>query len=99
MALTGQSLFRYGFEVTTSNNALDFKKVSGGTEVQATLRSGYYSLTGLMDEVARAMNAADPAHVYGYTINRNVNGGLECRVTITTNGTFLSLLFVVHVIT
>lgn len=93
MALTGRSLFRYGFEVTTSNNALDFKKVSGGVEIKATLRSGYYSLTGLMDEVVRAMNAADTTHIYGYTINRNVNGGLEARVTLTTNGTFLSLLF------
>jgi len=93
MALTGISLIRYGLEVNAFNSSLDFKAVSGGSEISATLATGYYSLTGLMDEVVRAMNAADPAHIYGYTINRSINSGTENRVTITTNGAFLSLLF------
>lgn len=93
MALTGRSLIRYGLEVNAFNSSLDFKAVSGGPEKNATLRTGSYSLTGLMDEVVRAMNAADPANIYGYTIDRSISGGLENRVTITTSGTFLSLLF------
>lgn len=93
MALTGRSLIRYGFEVDSSNSSLDFKIVSGGSEVLATIRSGFYSLTGLMDEVVRAMNAADPSNVYTYTIDRSVNGGLDNSVTISTSGAFLSLLF------
>jgi hypothetical protein len=93
MALTGRSLIRYGFEVTSANSALDFKIVSGGSEVLATLQSGFYSLTGLMDEVVRSMNAADPSNVYTYTIDRSVNGGIDNTVTIATTGAFLSLLF------
>lgn len=93
MALTGRSLIRYGLSVTAFNSSLDFKKSSGGAQLNATLRTGFYTLTGLMDEVARAMNEADPTNVYGYTIDRSISGGTQNRVTITTSGTFLSLLF------
>jgi hypothetical protein len=93
MALTGVSLIRYGLEVNAFNSSLDFKAVSGGSQISATLLTGFYSLTGLMDEVVRAMNAADPANTYGYTIDRSINSGTENRVTITTSGIFLSLLF------
>ena len=93
MALTGVSLIRYGLEVNAFNSSLDFKNVFGGSQINATLRTGFYSLTGLMNEVVRAMNAADPSNTYGYTIDRSINSGTENRVTITTNGAFLSLLF------
>ena len=93
MALTGVSLIRYGLEVNAFNSSLDFKNSSGGSEINATLATGFYSLTGLMDEVVRAMNAADPSNTYGYSIDRSISGGTQNRVTITTNGAFLSLLF------
>jgi len=93
MALTGKSLIRYNLAVTAFNSSLDFKKASGGSQINATLRTGFYSLTGLMDEVVRAMNEADPTNVYGYSIDRSISGGTQNRVTITTTGTFLSLLF------
>lgn len=93
MALTGLSLIRYGLEVNAFNSSLDFKNTLGGSEINATLQVGFYSLTSLMDEVVRAMNEADPANIYGYSIDRSINSGTECRVTITTSGSYLSLLF------
>jgi len=93
MALTARSLIRYGLEVNNFNSSLDFKNSGGGSQINATLRTGFYSLTGLMDEVVRAMNAADPLNTYGYTIDRSFSGGTQNRVTITTSGAFLSLLF------
>lgn len=59
----------------------------------ATLNLGYYSLTALLLEVARAMNAADPVHSYLATANRTISGGTQNRITIATTGPFLSLLF------
>jgi len=93
MALRGLSLFLYGFQVTEYNSSLDFKAVSGEPTRMATLRRGYYSLTSLGLEIARAMNAVDTDHIYTASVDRTVNGGLENRVSIATNGTFLSLLF------
>jgi hypothetical protein len=93
MALSQRSLFVYGFEVNSTNRSVDFKESSGGPIVQATLNLGYYSLTSLMAEVARAMNAAG-TQTYVLTANRAVMGGLQNRVTITTTtGAYLSVLF------
>lgn len=93
MALRNTSLFLYGFNVTNSNNALDFKNAALGPELQATLRLGTYNLSTLAKEITRALREADPANQYDVGINRNVGGGLENRVIISTTGTFLSLLF------
>lgn len=93
MALRGKSLILYGLEVTEFNSSIDFKITGGGVEKQATLQLGFYSLTGLMVEIKRAMQAADSTNTYGVTANRTVNGGLENRITISTSGVFLSLLF------
>lgn len=93
MALRSQSMFLYGFEITEFNSSLDFKASGGGPVLFATLTLGFYSLTALMAEIKRTMQAADPTHVYTVTANRNVLGGKENRVTISTSGTFLSLLF------
>lgn len=91
MALTSKSLFLYGFQVTEYNRSLDFD--AGDAELKATLRLGFYSLTSLLTEISRAMQAVDPAHRYTATANRNVAGGLENRVSIATNGTTLNLQF------
>lgn len=93
MALSSKSLILYGLEVTDLNRSIDFKIASLGPTLQASLRLGFYSLTSLCTEVARALNAADATNSYSCTSNRTINGGTENRVTIITSGSFLSLLF------
>lgn len=93
MALTKQSSFLYGFQITSANSSLDFKNSSGGSTLLATLNTGFYSLQDLMAEVVRAMNAADPANNYSYLIDRTFSSGTQNRVTISTNGAYLDLLF------
>lgn len=93
MALSARSTILYGLQVTTSNRSIDFKIVSLGAEVQATLTLGYYSLTGLCAEVKRALEQADPTHTYTVTADRTISGGTQNRITISTSGSFLSLLF------
>jgi hypothetical protein len=93
MALKNKSLFLYGFQVTELNSNLDFRVAYLATPLLATLRLGYYSLTSLGLEITRAMNAADPDHIYTVTVDRTVSGGLSNRVTISSSGTYFSLLF------
>lgn len=84
----------YRLEVTSSNRSLDFKSSPGGPEKQATLKSGLYSLTTLAREVSRAMTQADGgANTYTVTVDRTIGGGLQNRITISSSGAFLSLLF------
>lgn len=93
MALVGKSLFLYGFTVTANNSSLDFKSSMGGLERRATLTLGFYSLTGLMIEIKRAMQEVDPLNTYTVTANRAIAGGTQNRVTISTSGAYLDLLF------
>lgn len=93
MALNARSLFLYGFQVTAGNASIDFRSVALETPRQATLAFGFYSLTSLATEISRAMKAVDPLRDFAVTINRNVGGGLENRVTITSSGAFFQLLF------
>lgn len=93
MALTDKSLFLFSFQVTESNSSLDFKAASGGPILQATLTLGFYSLTSLALEIAYQLNATDPYHNYGVSVDRTISGGLQNRVTIVSNGTYFSLLF------
>lgn len=96
MALSSSSLFVYGFEVTIANQALDFASSAlqtPSTAHIATLNVGFYSLSGLATEIARAMNAADTGNTYSVSIDRTVAGGYQNRVTITTSGGFLTLFF------
>lgn len=93
MALSSSSLFLYGLEVTNLNQNLQFQIVSGGTVYTAVLTPGFYSLTGLLSEVVKQMQSQDTAHVYTVTADRTLSGGTENRVTISTTGSYLSLLF------
>lgn len=93
MALRSKSLFNYGQTVTVLNRSIDFRATLLGPVLQANLRLGFYSLSGLMTEWARAMQEADPDHEYTLTADRTITAGLENRVTITTDGTYLDLLF------
>lgn len=93
MALTSRSLFLYGFEITDNNKYLDFQISGGGPELTATLDIGFYSLTGLLNAIKSKMEAADPTNLYSASADRTVNSGLENRVTISTTGGYLDLLF------
>lgn len=93
MALKNKSLFLYGFEVTEENSSFDFRVVAAETPRQATLRLGYYSLTGLLEEIVRAQKAVAPTFNFFATANRTINGGTENRVTLSTSSAFYQILF------
>lgn len=98
MALKNASLFLYGLEVTLDNQNISFGTSSAetpglGTTRTAVLQVGYYSLASLAIEVARAITAADPTHVYLCTVDRTIMAGLQNRVTVSTTNTYLSIYF------
>lgn len=93
MALTAKSLFNYGIEVTTLNQNLDFVNVFGGDTLTAVLDVGFYSPQTLADEIAFQMQSLDDTNIYTVSVARNVLGGTENRITISTNGSFLEILF------
>lgn len=93
MALSSKSLILYGIEVTDLNRSLDFRIVALGPIKMATLRLGFYSLTSICTEIARAMNAADTTNNYSASSDRTISGGTENRISITTSGGFLELDF------
>lgn len=95
MALKAVSNFLYGFQITALNRSLDFRAVSGDPIKMATLNIGYYSLTDLMKEIVRAMTSVDPLRIYIVSANRTFGTptGTENRITISTNGAYLDLLF------
>lgn len=91
MALNSKSLFLYGFEVTDENSSLDFK-LSGGALRQATLRLGFYSLSSLLEEVVFQMGSLEASALFTYSIDRNIFGGTQNRITIISTESF-ELLF------
>lgn len=94
MALTAKSTFLYGYTVTTDNRNLDFRSVALEPARQAVLNLGYYSLSGLLREVVRAITEVDPTVAYTATADRTLLAGLANRITITsTSGTLFQLLF------
>ena len=93
MALNSKSVLTYGITVTTLNNAIDFKNTSGGGQLTAILTAGAYSPTSLAVEIGYQLQSIDPVNIYTVTVARNIFGGTQNRITISTNGTFLSLLF------
>lgn len=92
MALIAKSLFTYGIEVTTLNNKLDFQIVALGPTLTATLNIGFYSPATLAAQVALQMQTVDSVNIYSVTVARNIMGGTQNRMTIATNGAYLSLL-------
>lgn len=93
MALTAQSLFLHGIEVTQENSSLDFRASSGGPELMATLQLGFYSLSSLLIEIVRALQEVDGDNEYSVTADRTVSAGTENRISITSDGAYLDLLF------
>lgn len=78
------SKFNYGFQITSSNNSLDFSE--GGPQLTAVVESGDYTLGEFAEVVAAAMSSVG-ALDYTATINRNTN-----VITISATGTFSILL-------
>jgi len=98
MALRNPSLMLYGFEITALNRYISFGTSAGEnpgsmTTRTATLTVGFYSLTTLATEVARALAASDSTHTYTVSVDRTIAGGLENRVTISTDYSYLAIYF------
>lgn len=93
MALTKLQSFIYGYTVTGLNRNIDFKISALGSTLTATLRLGSYGLQELCAEIVRALKEKDTTNVYTATVNYNISGGTQNRVTIATSGAYLSLLF------
>lgn len=77
------------FIVDTSNNKLDFKETSVGSIVTATLTTGNYSAAALATHVGSVMTSASlNASTYTCAFNTATR-----KFSISTSGSFLSLLF------
>lgn len=93
MSQKDKALFLYGFDVTSINRYINFKKSSGGPELTGILAIGNYTPTEFFKEVKRAMDTADGVNKYIVAIDRTINAGTTNRVTISTNGSYLKILF------
>ena len=93
MALSQPSLLLYGYTVQVSNQYIDFQAVSMGPVFTATLDQGNFSLTDLLANIVNAMGAVDGLNVYSATVDRSIAGGTQNRITISTNGVYLKILF------
>ena len=67
MSLSTHSAFYFGFNVTTSNNKIDFDE--GGGELTATINVGSYTLTDFATAIETALNNAG-AFTYTVTVTR-----------------------------
>ncbi len=68
MSLVVYSKFYFGHTIDTTNKSLDFSE--GGSELQATLNIGSYTLTEFLAEIKRAMESVG-ALVYTVTASRS----------------------------
>jgi len=94
MALSAKSSFLYGYQITENNSSLDFKAdVTDPTPRLATLNLGFYSLTSLIVEIKRALVSMDSVNTYTVSVNRNVMGGTENRLTISSSNSSFELYF------
>ncbi len=93
MALRDKSLFNYGITIDATNQYLDFLNVGAGSQYHAVIPASYYTLGTLATAIALAMNQADPTNTYTCTVDRTYGSNLQNRITIATNGSYLSLLF------
>lgn len=80
MSLTTFSQFFYGHTVDSTNNAIDFDE--GGSELQATIATGDYTITEYLVAVKTALDAAG-ALTYTVALNRSTR-----KITISSTSTF-----------
>ena len=88
-----RALFLYGYDVTDFNKYINFQNANAGPVLTATLNVGNYTATQFMAEVKRAMEFIDGTNTYTVTLDRTVNAGTSNRMYVSTNGSFLSILF------
>lgn len=94
MALTSKSSILYGYQVTEYNRSIDFRASAlDPSPRQASLKLGFYSLTSLSEEIVRALQELDSVNTYTVTANRNVMGGTENRLTISSSGSYFRIYF------
>ena len=91
MALSAPSLFLYGLEITAENQYLTFENSSG--QLTAVITIGKYSLTGILNAIISAIQAQDPVATYSYSVDRDILGGTQNRITIESTDAVFSLLF------
>src|SRR5271166_2280718 len=85
--------FLYGFDITPFNQYINFKIASLGPVLTATLPIGNYTCTQFMAAIVAAISQIDQVNTYSVVLDRTTNGGTSNRMTISTTGTFLSILF------
>jgi len=93
MALKNPSLFLYGYTVDVSNQYIDFQAASGGPTLTATITNGNYSLSDVLAQIQTAMATADAVNTYTISADRTIAGGTENRISISTSGSYLNILF------
>lgn len=86
------AIFNYGFDISIFNQFIDYRVVSLGPILTATLNIGNYTLTGLLAEITRAMQAVDINNTYTWSVDRTVDAGRGNRVRVQTSGSYLDVL-------
>lgn len=84
MALNTHSRFYFGFDIDSTNNAIDFDEGSG--EIQATVSVGSYTITEFAAEIETALNAVG-GQTYTVSLNRNTR-----KITISAGSNFSLLI-------
>lgn len=87
------ALFLYGFDINNFNQYINFKAANAGPVLTATIPIGNYTCTQFMQAISDAMGLADGANTYTVTLDRTRMGGLSNAMTVSTSGSFLSILF------
>lgn len=88
-----RALFIYGFDIDNNNKYINFKTSSMGAQLTGTMTVGNYTCTEFLAEIKRVMELADGVNKYTIAIDRSINSGTSNTVAITTNGSYLTLLF------
>lgn len=68
MSLKSHSVFYYGYQITETNQYINFKE-GAGPQKTAIIPVGTYSLTRLLQVVAASLNSASSV-TWGFTVNR-----------------------------
>lgn len=93
MAQNDRALFLYNTDVTQFNKYINFKNAALGPELTATIPIGNYTATELAFQIKKQLDLVDGVNTYTVGINRGVSAGLENRLTISSSGSYFSLLF------
>lgn len=91
--LKDRALFLYGFDINNNNKYINFKNAYSGNELTAVLRTGNYTCTEFLAEMKRAMEYVDGINTYTWAIDRTAASNTSNRISVTTNGSYLDILF------